>query len=365
MRRLSKTCCGSARGSISWHARHGQCHVIHFIVSIEGYPTVIRAFIYDIEPSDVLTGTCIRIVIIVFCHKYLFYPTSSPTTQVLASSIPSLRGLLHAQLFRAYQLAMPPSRGQVTAPDEMFRESSIPALPCKVYDNVEEGDDYDSSEDIYSESSQPSFPSAAGPVFRDTLDPGVGRKRPASVSEYIGALVETKRAKLSSTSTMIPKPSLCPILPQALWAEIFCFLPPTDLARQRRTCGLFQRTLEDESIWRQSRKYYLPDHPRPVFGLTEWEMLCIMWGKGCMLCEDGSNRRSTSLKDSATAYWQFRVRCCKGCLVENTTKVRERAITNLRVCLLTLISLMPVGIHPSITCLIHSRTIACFTVRHC
>lgn len=265
---------------------------------------------------------------------------------------------------------MPPSRGQVIAPDEIFRESSIPALPCKVYDNVEEGDDYDSSEDIYSESSQPSFPSTAGSVFRDALDPGVGRKRSAPVSEYVGALVETKRTKLTSTSTMIPKSSLCPILPQTLWAEIFCFLPPTDLARQRRTCELFQKTLEDESIWRQSRKNYLPDHPRPVFGLTEWEMLCMMWGKGCMLCEDGPNRRvgntrTTGLKDSATAYWQFRVRCCKGCLVENTTKVRERAITNLEACLLTLISLISIGIHPSVAYFTHSRTITCFTIRYC
>lgn len=265
---------------------------------------------------------------------------------------------------------MPSSRGQVTAPNEIFRESSIPALPCKVYDNVEEGDDYDSSEDIYSESSQLSFPFTAGAVFRDAPDPGVGRKRPASVSEYVGALVETKRTKLSFTSTIIPKPFLCPILPQALWAEIFCFLPPTDLARQRRTCKLFQRTLEDESIWRQSRKYYLPDYPRPVFGLNEWDMLCMMWGKGCMLCEDGSSRRvgntrPTGLKDFATAYWQFRVRCCKGCLVENTTKVRERAIANLETCLLTLISLMFIGIYPSVAYLIHGPTIACFTIRYC
>lgn len=258
---------------------------------------------------------------------------------------------------------MPPFSGQVTTPDKILKESSIPTIPCKIYDNVEEGDDYDSNEDIYS---QPSLPSTASPGFRE-LDSEMGRKRPASVSEDDGAPVGTKRTKLSSTSKTIPKPSLCPILPQAIWAEIFCFLHPADLARQRRACELFQRTLEDESIWRRSRKCYLPDHPRPVFGLTEWDMLSIMWGKGCMLCEDGSNRRvgntrPTGLKDSATTYWQFRVRCCKGCLGENTTKVREKTIMSLAACLLTLASSTSTGIRPSIACLIRSCTIACLAI---
>lgn len=261
---------------------------------------------------------------------------------------------------------MPPSRGQVTTPDKIFKESSVPTIPCKIYDNVEEGDDYDSDEDIYS---QPSLPCTASPGFRDALDSDMGRKRPASASEDDGALVKTKRTKFYSTSTTIPKPSLCPILPQAIWAEIFCFLHPADLARQRRTCELFQKTLEDESIWRRSRKCYLPDHPRPVFGLTEWDMLSIMWGKGCMLCEDGSNRRvgntrPTSIKDSATIYWQFRVRCCKGCLGENTTKVREKTTMSLAACLLTLVSSTSTGIHPSVACFIYGCTIACFAIWH-
>lgn len=245
---------------------------------------------------------------------------------------PRSRGLLHAHLLQtssSHQFAMPPSRGQVTSPDGIFKGSGVAPVSCKIYDNIEEGDDYDSNEDIYSENSQPNSPSTPSLISREAFDPGMGRKRPASICRDDGVLVGTKRARLSSTSTMILKSIHCSRLPRALWVEIFSLLHPADLARQRRTCKMFQITIENESIWCRSRKRYLPDYPRPVFGLTESEMLCIMWGSGCMLCEDGSNRRvgNTRLagpKGSATPYWPFRVRCCKGCLGENTTKVRER-----------------------------------------
>lgn len=250
-------------------------------------------------------------------------------------------------------------------PDGVFKESSATAVPCKVYEDIEEGDDYDSNEDIYSENSQLSSPSTSGLGFREAFNPGMRRKRPASVGGDGGVLAGTKRVKFSSASA---KSSYCSRLPQVLWAEIFSLLHPTDLARQRRTCDLFHRTLEDESIWRRSRKRHLPDHPKPVFGLTESEMLCIMWGSGCMLCEDGSNRRVgnsrfTGFKGSAiTTYWPFRVRCCRGCLGENTTKVREKSIMRLAACILT--SILP-GIHPAVAYLINGRIIACFAVRYC
>lgn len=257
---------------------------------------------------------------------------------------------------------MPPPKGrppQVPAVSErIFRKSGLPGVSFKIYDNVEEGDDYDSNEDIYSENSRPSSPSTSS---LEAFESGIGRKRPASVCENDDALIGTKRAKFSSTSTTTPKPSLCSRLPQTLWTEIFSLLHPADLARQRRTCKLFQRSLDDESIWCRSRKHYLPDHPRPLFGLTEWDMLCIMWGSGCMLCEQGANKGS---KGSAIAYWPFRVRCCKGCLGENTSKVREKAIMSLAVYPLTPTILTILGIHPPVPYLTHSRTVACFAIRY-
>lgn len=203
----------------------------------------------------------------------------------------------------------------------------------RFYESVEEGDDYRSEEDIYTGNSQSSSSSAFSPDTSEALNlEAMSRKRAVSDCEYNRSPAEFKRAR--ATTSLNPKTPLeqpiCFILPEAIWANIFSLLPPAELGRQRRTCKLFKCYLDNENIWQRSRKRFLPDHPKPVFGLAEWEMLSLILGTGCMLCEKGASRREHSSSPpnvkvrKAVIYWPFRVRCCKVCLEENTTKVRAR-----------------------------------------
>jgi hypothetical protein len=101
-------------------------------------------------------------------------------------------------------------------------------------------------------------------------------------------------------------------LPPKVWEKVFSLLHPLELA-QLQLCGRsFHVLLQREATWRASRSIHLPQLPKPVFGLSEREMLQLLFGRGCMLCG--------SPKDFKT-YWPFRVRCCKQCLVNNVTKV--------------------------------------------
>ncbi|KAH8145105.1 uncharacterized protein LAJ45_10885 [Morchella importuna] len=199
----------------------------------------------------------------------------------------------------------------------------------RFYESVEEGDDYRSEEDIYTGNSQSSSSSAFSPDTSEALNlEAMSRKRAVSDCEYNRSPAEFKRAR--ATTSLNPKTPLeqpiCFILPEAIWANIFSLLPPAELGRQRRTCKLFKCYLDNENIWQRSRKRFLPDHPKPVFGLAEWEMLSLILGTGCMLCEKGASRREHSSSPpnvkvrKAVIYWPFRVRCCKVCLEENTTK---------------------------------------------
>ncbi|KAA8908644.1 hypothetical protein FN846DRAFT_1020938 [Sphaerosporella brunnea] len=100
-------------------------------------------------------------------------------------------------------------------------------------------------------------------------------------------------------------------LPPKLWGEVLSLLHPLELA-QLQLCGRFFHTLlQREAMWRASRSAHLPQLPKPVFGLSEREMLQLLFGMGCMLCG--------GRKDFKT-YWPFRVRCCKQCLMNNITK---------------------------------------------
>lgn len=247
---------------------------------------------------------------------------------------------------------------------------SLAALSHKTYENIEEGGGYNSDGDKYSRSSKSSPPPTSALIRRGrsgTSD--MGRKRSASVYEEDNALTKHKRVKFTSASTPIPKQSVYLRLPVNLWADIFALLHPADLGRQRRTCKLFQKTLDDQRIWQKSRERHLPDHPSPVFGLTEWEMLCVMWGSGCMLCEKGSNRRMSNakpigIKETAAIYWPFRVRCCKECLEENTTKVREKYHKFNSPFIYLDFDVLPAGICLTIVHLIPCCTVACLAIRY-
>ncbi|KAL7276372.1 hypothetical protein RUND412_000639 [Rhizina undulata] len=217
---------------------------------------------------------------------------------------------------------------------------------------MEDGDDYNSDQDIYSGNSQPTSPVAS--IKTTDISAASNRKRIASedsAQERKMSLEEHairhKRQKLSPSYSAPPlSPAICPDIHKKIWAEIFSLLPPEDLGHGRRACKIFNRYLDDQNIWRRSRKLYFPHHPRPVFGLTEWEMLSLMWGSGCMLCEKGNkkNKRSRAISSKATSmvYWPFRVRCCKDCLEDNSTK--EFAILSSASIPEALLSALPFGI---------------------
>lgn len=237
----------------------------------------------------------------------------------------------------------PQSALRIAAPHKPPTNCNYAAAFRKNHEGIEEGDDYEPDKDMCSGNSLLNPPAASRLLSREASSPNsTGQKRSALDCEESEAPTEAKRGRISFLhSATTTKPSICSILPEALWTEIFSLLHPADLGRQRRVCKLFKKCLEDEGIWRRSRNRHLPDHPKPVFGLTEWEMLCVMWGTGCMLCEDGAakrkgNNRPTGVKTGAIVYWPFRVRCCKGCLEGNTIKVREENFILLIICQLTL-----------------------------
>lgn len=105
-------------------------------------------------------------------------------------------------------------------------------------------------------------------------------------------------------------------VPEKIWVEILGLLHPQQLGSLRCISRLFNTYINNESIWKKSRKVYFPDMPRPVFGLKEWEMFRLGKGKGCMVCQD----RKTPPGTSPQTIWQFRTRCCTPCLRENSTK---------------------------------------------
>lgn len=102
-------------------------------------------------------------------------------------------------------------------------------------------------------------------------------------------------------------------LPKWGWEKILPLLHPLELAQLQQCCQVFNTLVQKDMVWRRSRSTHLPELPKPVFGLSEREMFRLLFARSCMLCE--------SQRDIET-YWPFRARCCKQCLLNNTTKVR-------------------------------------------
>lgn len=126
--------------------------------------------------------------------------------------------------------------------------------------------------------------------------------------------VDGQEAPPSSLSDAKPLP-VALTLPSDIWEDIFARIPPKKLAHLRGTCRLFRRYLLNESIWRASRKQFMPEMPKPVFKLKEWEMLALVKGSSCMICGNKAYPRAI--------YWAFRVRCCDQCFSGSVTKVRR------------------------------------------
>ncbi|KAI5846155.1 hypothetical protein BZA05DRAFT_407092 [Tricharina praecox] len=100
-------------------------------------------------------------------------------------------------------------------------------------------------------------------------------------------------------------------LPAWGWAKILPQLHPLELAQLQLCCQLFNTLVQKDAVWRRSRSTHLPEFPKPVFGLSEREMFRLLFARKCMLCEN---------QGDIETYWPFRIRCCKQCLSDNTTK---------------------------------------------
>ncbi|KAI5808182.1 hypothetical protein DFH27DRAFT_607891 [Peziza echinospora] len=175
----------------------------------------------------------------------------------------------------------------------------------KVHLSVEVGDDYSSDDDGYLSPLEEAHCDEAPSLVPATW----GGKRPAESQSTDNELLSdtTKRQKL--TALALPKALT---LPKSIWVEIFSQLPPNKLAQLRQTCKQFSKILSEQSIWRASRNTWLPDMPKPVFNLKEWQMLSLAKGEGCMICGSEMHIRAV--------YWAFRTRCCTQCFNQNMTK---------------------------------------------
>ncbi|KAF8426250.1 hypothetical protein EV426DRAFT_20841 [Tirmania nivea] len=193
----------------------------------------------------------------------------------------------------------------------------------KVHLDVEEGDDYNSEEDLCESSPSTRY----GCLVRTPLrQSDLVSHTTARLADGQGGTCnspdDAKRAPFIPLST-----SKALTLPENVWASIFSGLPPQKLAQLRRTCRAFQNYLLNQSIWRASRKQWMPEMPKPVFKLKEWEMLALARGDGCMIC--GHKTYTIAI------YWAFRVRCCTQCFNQNMSKESALFGSDFPIALLT------------------------------
>jgi len=102
-------------------------------------------------------------------------------------------------------------------------------------------------------------------------------------------------------------------LPEWGWEKILRHLHPLELAQLQQCSQRLNMFVQKDVVWRRSRSIHLPELPKPAFGLTEREMFRLIFARRCLVCESHSDVKT---------YWPFRTRCCKQCLLDNTTKVR-------------------------------------------
>ncbi|GES92468.1 hypothetical protein GLOIN_2v1868710 [Rhizophagus clarus] len=105
--------------------------------------------------------------------------------------------------------------------------------------------------------------------------------------------------------------------PPELFIEFCIFLSPTDLFALSQVCRKFQEYLcapnsfSTQQIWKESRLKFMSkeDMPPPV-GMTEKKYVeLLMTERGCQICKQ--------IKE-CKIYWEFEVRCCEECRINNT-----------------------------------------------
>ncbi|TGZ77369.1 hypothetical protein EX30DRAFT_398581 [Ascodesmis nigricans] len=101
-----------------------------------------------------------------------------------------------------------------------------------------------------------------------------------------------------------------------IWKKILSYLPPSELVRIASTSSFIHKLLVyQDDVLRQSRILHMPELPPPIPKLSEWEMLDLLYGTGCKVCQKPNVQ--------ATTCWSFRTRVCRKCLVNNTKKEHE------------------------------------------
>ena len=159
---------------------------------------------------------------------------------------------------------------------------------------------------------------------------------------------ETDEAKSASSDR---RPPSLPILPDALWQRILCYVPPVFLGRLLGVNHAFHRYLTPKgtenklsshpnssikplganAIWVASRRRFCPGIPRPIHGMDELAMWRLLRGRGCQICgKPEIVRHRSDLSDDWDAgpgdagvsiVWPFGVRCCGLCMQNVSRKV--------------------------------------------
>lgn len=103
-------------------------------------------------------------------------------------------------------------------------------------------------------------------------------------------------------------------LPGTIWKSILSHFHPAELLKLRDCGRFFNDILQSDDIWKTSRKIHMQHElPSPMRGLLEAEMLELLYRRRCMFC---------STRKDVNTYWVFRIKCCKPCLLNHTTKVK-------------------------------------------
>ena len=105
--------------------------------------------------------------------------------------------------------------------------------------------------------------------------------------------------------------------PPEIFAKFCIFLPPGDLFTLSQVCRKFRGYLcasdssTTQQIWKESRLQFMPteDMPPPE-GMGEGKYVeLLMTERGCQICKRNKE---------CEIYWEFEVRCCRGCFLKKT-----------------------------------------------
>ena len=197
-------------------------------------------------------------------------------------------------------------------------------------------------------------------------------KKRKTTGEHADAAVVSDALESSSSNAKKPKiddagkstdDRSC--LPAEIWHHIFTFCPPRTLGNLLCVNKLFNayldpassvvveksppvldkssvKALEPNAIWRGSRRSFWPNMPGPLKEKTELDMWRLACSSTCQFCGKPDTRRPLSPPNvthttgpgpnGVACIWEFRVRCCRSCLLSKTLKVRLLWLCSALLC---------------------------------